>query len=114
MAQLQQVVESLQLVLSPDPSSRHSAEQQLEQLSACPGYSCALVQVFLDQAAYVSVRQAAVFVLKHVVKTKWDTILEQDRNFVKAHLPSALKDGESRLRQAAANILAVVGTRFPS
>lgn len=60
------------LSASLQPASRKQAEQQLNQLTAQPGFLPHLLALILDNAPDRSVRLAGGIYLKNVAKLRWE------------------------------------------
>jgi exportin-2 (importin alpha re-exporter) len=62
------------LAASLSPDKRKVAEAELASLSLQPGFLPHVLQVVLDQAQSLQVRQAACLYFKNQVKRRWDGV----------------------------------------
>ena len=66
---------SLQQSLSPDPATRRSAERQLDELKAQPGFSQVVLQLAQANDANAAIRQAAALLFKNFIRNGWERVL---------------------------------------
>jgi len=76
MADTQQLVNILGSTLSPDPTTRRSAERELTQLQSQPSFASVILQLAQDANTPKAFRQAAVVNFKGWIRANYGVSLE--------------------------------------
>jgi hypothetical protein len=76
MADTQQLVNILGSTLSPDPTTRRSAERELTQLQSQPSFASVILQLAQDANTPKAFRQAAVVNFKGWIRANYGVSLQ--------------------------------------
>lgn len=114
------VLQCLHGCLDAQQAVRAAAEAHLRQGEVSPGFASSLAGIACNTTSIhtdVGVRQLAAVLLKQVIKRRWSSdsqkyeepgLTEQEKQALKALLPSGLADAESRLRTAVGMVLSEI------
>lgn len=90
------------LSASLQPTSRKQAEQQLNQLTAQPGFLPHLLALILDAAPDRAVRLAGGIYLKNIAKLRWEEVRPLIHPRLVAHPPRMSRHFPSKTRPPSA------------
>lgn len=103
---MDQVIQLLNAILSPDTKIRTQAEQALSQFQLNSSFTVMLAQITLNTQLPEHIRQLSGVLLKRHIKTNWcekhpqtgePIILDSDKEIIRKNIPQGLYDKSTKI-----------------